>query len=325
LSNTILLVDADSTIPNLALMKISTHWKSKGYSVELIKLGISYYPSRKNKKHTIETGNFHKVYCSVIFDGSINYIDGDDIIYGGTGFSLTKTLPDFVESLEPDYSIYPKCDTSYGFISRGCIRKCYFCKVPKKEGGIRQVNNIDDIVRHKKVKFMDNNFLSLPNHKDMLKELISKNVKCQFNQGLDIRLIDEENSSLLSKLNYLGEYIFAFDDIKYNKIIKSKMKFLKWRKDWQFKFFVYVHPDMPIIETMKRVRILKKNKCLPYIMRDITCWGSENSDFYTDLSSWCNQPSFFKKMGFGEFIRKRTKNKDRIRRSLELFNCEENQ
>lgn len=93
--------------------------------------------------------------------------------------------------------------------------------VPKKEGYIHKVNNVEDIIRHKKVKFLDNNILAYEHHYNILEKLIELNIKCQFNQGLDIRLIDKNNSILLSKLNYLNEYIFAFDNIKYKNIIKE--------------------------------------------------------------------------------------------------------
>lgn len=316
----ILLIDADSTIPNLALMKISTHYKNKDYLVDLIKLEIPYYKHRIKKEHNIdEYIGYDKKYCSVIFDGSIQYIKGTNINFGGTGFSLHKDLPDKIEYLKPDYSLYPDNDVSYGFISRGCIRNCYFCKVPEKEGKIRQVNKIEDIIFHKKIKFLDNNFLALPNHIELLEELVEKKIKCQFNQGLDIRLINESNSILLSKLKYINEYIFAFDAWNYRKNIIDKLKILKWRKDWNFKFFVYIHPNMVLSDTINRINMLKEYKCLPYIMRDMSCWDSEYSRFYVDLAAWCNQPNLFKTMDFNTFLNKRHKNKERMNKHIQLY------
>ena len=167
----ILLIDADSKIPNLALMKISTFYKAEGYRVELRQLGLSYYPNKKNKVHYIETAGYERAFCSAIFDNTLYYVQGDNIEYGGTGYSLRLNLPEEIADREPDYSLYPDNDTSYGFLSRGCIRNCSFCDVYEKEGRIRQVAGIDDIVRHKKVKFLDNNFLALDNHKELLAEL----------------------------------------------------------------------------------------------------------------------------------------------------------
>lgn len=314
----VLLIDADSKIPNLALMKLSTYHKSHGDSVDLIKLNLPYYPNRKKIFHYI-SNDYDKKYCSVIFDGNKRYIKGDNILFGGTGVNLDTTLLPEIESLEPDYTIYPNNIFSYGFITRGCIRKCSFCKVPKKEGYIHLVNEPENIIKHKITKFLDNNILAYNEHKRILQKLIDFKSKIQFNQGLDIRLIDSENSKLLSSLNYFGEYIFAFDNIKYKNIIQEKLKKLSWRHDWQFKFFVYIHPEMSLNETIERIKWLKNHKCLPYIMRDISCWNSEYNDFYVDIAAYCNQVNLFKKMDFDSFLEKRHTNKDRIIMSKKLY------
>ena len=260
----ILLIDADSTVPNLALMKLSAFHKGQCDTVELARLNLPYYPHKRRKAYSPPVG-YDKVYCSVEFDGNRPFVQGEGIIFGGTGHDLKTTLPDVVEAHLPDYSIYPDNDTSYGFISRGCIRKCSFCKVPEKEGYIRKVSNISDIVRHKKVKFMDNNILALPEHLEILKELAERKIKCCFNQGLDIRLLTEETSAALSKLNYMEEYVFAFDSISQQPAVERGLALMPWRKDWQLKFFMYTHPDMPIRETVFRLRWAHDNKCLPYI------------------------------------------------------------
>lgn len=320
----ILLVDVDSKIPNLALMKLSTYHKQKGDMVKLIRFNISYYPNRRNKKHIIPIG-YDKTYCSVIFNGAIDYIKcHNHVEFGGSGFSLSITLPAYIEELEPDYSIYPENNVSYGFISRGCIRKCSFCLVPEKEGAIKQVRNIDEIIRHKKVKFLDNNFLALGNHKEILNMLIKRGIRCEFNQGLDIRLIDQENSDLLSRLNYMQPYTFAFDDWSYLKWIETSLLLLPWRKIWQFRFFVYCHPDMEIDNIVNRVKYLRTQQILPYIMRHSDCWGSVNSDFYVDIASWCNQPGLIKSLEFSEFMKRRYpvnnhRSRNRIRNSVDLF------
>lgn len=314
----VLLIDADSTIPNIALMKLSAWHKSLGDEVELVRANLPYYPNKKKAPFT--AGSADKTYCSVIFEGNADYIIGNNIIFGGTGFDLSTKLPDVVEEFDSDYSIYPDNNISYGFITRGCIRNCSFCKVPKKEGYIHKVADVDDIVRHKKVKFLDNNILSLPEHKEILAEIVQKKIKCQFNQGLDIRLLDSENSILLSKINYLDEYIFAFDNWKHKTVIEKKMDFISWRKPYRVKFFVYIHPEMPLAETVKRIVWLKENQCLPYIMRDISCWQSENSDFFVDLAAYCNQVNLFRKMEFAVFLEKRHKNKERIEKSKRLWN-----
>ena len=315
----VLLIDADSVIPNIPLMKISQWHKGNGDRVLLHRHNLPYYPNRKKAHYYVPVG-FDKIYCSVVFEGNKEFIHGDNIVFGGTGVNLTTVLPPEIERCDLDYSLYPDNDTSYGFITRGCIRKCSFCKVPAKEGYIHKVSDIDKIVKHKKVKFLDNNILAYSEHKSILRELVDKKIKCQFNQGLDIRLLDSENSKLLSQLNYLHEYIFAFDAWKYKEIIENKLKLLSWTKDWQLKFYVYVHPEMPIEETVKRIVYLKEHKCLPYVMRDIRCWDSVNNEFYIDICAYTNQVHLFKKMEFRDFLIKRHTSKKRINQSLRIWN-----
>jgi hypothetical protein len=313
----VLLVDVDSTIPNVALMRLSAYYKKIGWIVDIVHLNISIYD--KTKPIEINNDDYDLTFASAIFKGTIDGVCFENpasVDIGGTGSgNISKRLPKEIEDCECDYSIYPDADTSYDFISRGCIRNCNFCLVREKEGSLRQVAKISDIVKHKKVKFLDNNFLALPNHKELLQELIDKKIRCQFNQGLDIRLITEENALLLSKLNYIGEYNFAFDSLAIKPIVEKNLAILKKyiQKDWKIKFFIYCHPNLPIKEDVYfRILWCKENKVLPYFMRHQDCWTSPEYRTYNDFSAWCNQPGIFKKHTYEEFCKKRRPQKDRI-------------
>ena len=177
-------------------------------------------------------------------------------------------------------------------------------------------------MKHKKVIFMDNNILGWHKHKDIFKQILDKDIKLTFNQGLDIRLINDNNAYLLSLMDYMGEYIFAFDDIKNKDIIEEKYQIVKKyiKREWGTKFYVYCHPDMHPSAIRQRVDWCKDNKALPYIMRDFSCYTNDNSNFYTDIASWCNQPGLFKNMPFEDFLNKRTKNQNRINQTLSMWN-----
>lgn len=54
---------------------------------------------------------------------------------GGTGYKDYGSLPREIEATLPDYSIYPQVKHAIGFLTRGCIRNCPWCIVPRKEGG----------------------------------------------------------------------------------------------------------------------------------------------------------------------------------------------
>ena len=138
----ILLIDIDSTIPNIALMKLSTHYKTQGDSVELMQLHIPIY--RPTKKPTlIDCKGYDQVHISAIFKGTLTNLEfaNSKFDIGGSGVDLKKKLPEEIENLPCDYTLYKDTgvdeDIAYGFISRGCIRNCFFCIVRQKEGDLK--------------------------------------------------------------------------------------------------------------------------------------------------------------------------------------------
>ena len=145
-------VDGHSGFPNLALMKLSAWHKSKGDTVEW------YSP--------MFSGHMDAVYMSKVFTFSDDfpyYVDADEVIKGGTGYKdYITVLPEEAEHIFPDYSIYPSCDYAIGFLTRGCIRSCPWCIVPKKEGTIRAYDEWEHIKRgdSNRILFMDNNVLA---------------------------------------------------------------------------------------------------------------------------------------------------------------------
>lgn len=316
----ILLIDVDSKIPNLALMKLSAFHKATGDSVSFLALKYSGYP-HKRKPTVIDGRDYDFTYSSTVFTRNKNMlrVEGCESSNGGSGVSLALELPAEIDAVAPNYDIYPGNKKSYGFITRGCIRNCKFCFVPEKEGKLRFYRGIDQIVRHRSAVFLDNNFLAYEKANGVLQELVDRRIRCQFNQGLDIRLIDNENVKLLSQMNYDGEYIFAFDNIRYLSILERKLPILKRHieKDWKIKMFVLVGYDSDIADDIFRIEWLREHKCLPYIMRHEKCW--ENKNFYADMAAYCNQPGLFKKMSFDEFMKKRTNNVQRVKESIAIW------
>lgn len=132
------LYDVDSHhFPNLALMKLSAYHKKHGDSVEFV----------------IPIKQYDRIYVSKVFGDEYSKLpdfclQAKEVIYGGTGFAITVEngkevyhkekdidLPDEVEHIYPDYSLYPDLteDTAYGFLTRGCCNNCDFCIVQKKK------------------------------------------------------------------------------------------------------------------------------------------------------------------------------------------------
>lgn len=317
------LIDVDGKIPNLALMKISSYHKDLGDEVELAKLNYIGYPG--HKKNTLVSG-FDKAYVSTLYTWNRDVLSFDNfnVVYGGTGFDLKIELPAAIEDSPLDYSLYGS-DTAYGFLTRGCIRKCKFCFVPDKEGDLKKVNDIDDVYSpslHKKLVLMDNNILGYERHEEVLQELVDRKIKVHFNSGLDIRLATKKNLELLSRLNYFGDYLFSFDIPRQAGIITQKAALVQKyiNSPWRLKMCVLIGYNSTLGEDVGRVKWCKDRQILPYIMRYEKCWESEYRDFYIDLAAWVNQPSHFKKTTFEQFINVRQPtNTERREKSLELF------
>jgi len=189
------LHDADKNkFPNHALMKLSAYHKSMGDMVEM------WNPDKK----------YDKVYSSKVFtftppsnEAALNALT--NVEYGGTGYGLYKDLPDHIDQMFPDYSIYPECDHAIGFLTRGCIRNCSWCIVPKKEGYIRPYRTWQEVKRSdsRDIVFMDNNVLACDYGIEQMASMIGQKVRIDFNQGLDARLITPEVAEIISRLKWI--------------------------------------------------------------------------------------------------------------------------
>ncbi len=141
------LYNVDSKLPNFALMKIFSFHKSK-------KDNVSWW-------EPIFSG-FDIVYASSIFTFSDKRWVNDNMVCGGSGFDLITGLNLKIENGEPNYSLYPKMDYALGFLTRGCVRKCPECIVPKKEGKLKAYRDIEQIAQDRRnIVLMDNNVLAL--------------------------------------------------------------------------------------------------------------------------------------------------------------------
>jgi hypothetical protein len=249
----ILLVDVDSTIPNIALGRLSTYWKARGASISFQQCKVPYHSTRPIPPITLDLQHFKKAYVSTIFKTSHESVgiineQNTELIVGGSGVPDEidpGPLPPEIAGCAVDYDLWPDNKTSYGFITRGCIRRCSFCEVHKREGNIRFESHPRDIIQHKTVKFLDNNFLAYPEHQAILWWLWKEKVLYQFNQGLDIRLLTEDAARIIGESRYKGDYIFAFDRMDDQKQIDRGLEIAKkYLPSYRCKFYLYVHPSM---------------------------------------------------------------------------------
>lgn len=288
------LFDIDSKYHNLALMKLSTYHKQKGDETEF------YNP--------LLTKNYDKVYVSKIFTKR-NINEGylpEECTMGGSGFDLISRLPEEIEHIRPDYSLY-NLNYSLGFTTRGCNRNCGFCIVRRKEGNIKEHAEIEEFLNPKSnvVVLLDNNFLALPSHIKKLQKYIDKEWIIDFNQGLDIRLINKENAKLLAKVKHFKQIHFAWDLMSYEKEFKEGLNILfkAGIKPYRIMVFVLCGFNTAFEKDLYRFNELLSSGVDPFIMN----YGDVDKRA-KEFARWVNK-RLYKWCELGDFIRWRGGNK----------------
>jgi hypothetical protein len=237
----ILLVEPDyyTRYPPLGLLKLAAYHKSKHDTVELVRGNtipskspdLIYVTSlftwawipvhssvRYYKMHYPEVPlHLGGVYATLLTDHA--ELSGADYVHKGL-------MPE-VEEFLPAYELVPEWDGSIIFASRGCIRKCGFCAVPKLEGSPKDLKSqIRHLLyyKHHRIIFNDNNILGNKNWKSLFDEIIDIGWKVDFNQGLDARLITEESAEKLGRMRFFPFLRMAYDYIGIGKYVKSAIE-----------------------------------------------------------------------------------------------------
>lgn len=239
--------------PPLGLMKISTYHKRqgdeiafyKGTNIELRdkKWDIIYIATMFTYKWniTLKTIKFYKrnkANSNIKIGGVLASLMSNEL-ENETGIKPHFGLYKKVDRMPPDYTIadnYYTNNISLGYMTRGCIRKCPFCAVPKLEPEyfhfIPLKGQID--LNRKDLVLLDNNVLASDEFEKIIQEIkkygFYKGAKINgklryvdFNQGIDARLLTEEKMKLLSEIA-IKPLRIAFDNIKLKKLYIEKIK-----------------------------------------------------------------------------------------------------
>lgn len=302
------LIDVDGhNYPNLPLMKLSAYHKAKGDSVEW------YEP--------LLSGHMDRVYMSKVFSFTPDYeyyINADEIIRGGTGYAISlingreaydkskdKPLADEIEHIYPDYSIYPQfTDTAYGFLTRGCPRGCGFCHVKAKEGGCSyKVADLSEFWRgQRNIVLCDPNILACPEHMELLQQLADSKARVEFNQGIDIRLVNDQNIEMLEKIKLDGIH-FTFDRWCDREIIEPRLRQFAnktgYNKDkGRVMVYILTNYDTTLEQDLYRIQLCRELRFSPYPM----IYDKEHAaPIYRKLQRWCNNYIFWKVERFEDY------------------------
>ena len=280
------LIDVDShNWPNLCLMKLSAYHKAQGHSVEW------WEPE----------GRYDVVYKSRVFTDTyskdtVTVRNAGKVIMGGTGYGMKESLPDAVEHSYPDYGLYPQFpSTAYGFLSRGCPRNCGFCIVSGKEGrrSVQAADLSEFWDGQKEIKLMDANLLACPEHEKLIQQLAESRAWVDFSQGLDIRLVNPDNVSLLNKVRTKAVH-FAWDnpDEDLTGYFRRFLELTNIKNNRRRRVYVLTNYGSSHRQDLYRINTLREMGYDPYVMvydrpnapkitRQLQRWVNNKRIFYT--------------------------------------------
>lgn len=274
----VLIIDIDSRIPNFALRKVEAYHLRQGDDV---KWNLPLWRQWADE-----------IYVSCVFERNKHLCrewEGSATI-GGSGYDLVVKLPPEIESIKPRINL--------GFTTRGCIRECGFCIVPKKEGRIRAVGDLLDLWDGEStdVMVLDNNILALPDHfRIICEQARTHSIRVDFNQGLDHRLLTEDMCRLLKSIRH-KEYRFAFDSIDQYDSVAKAIRLLKQAGINRCFWYVLVGYNTAFRDDLSRLEYLKMKGQTAFVQRYTKSKGN------LLLGKWVNRHNIFRALSFKEFL-----------------------
>lgn len=289
------LVQVDGDKPNLALMQICSYHEQCGDTV-------SWYEG------PLFAEQYDRVYVSKIFNFSEMPQLPAGAIIGGTGIDFYNRLPEEIEACLPSYSLYSKCFYHLGFSMKGCRFACKFCCVPKKEGRPKINSAIDALLLNPKggnrLMLLDNGFFGGPDWKANIERIIELKLRVCFVQGLNIRIITEEQANLLARTRYTNskfnqKYLtFAWDRFGDGKLIEKGREICNAAgiPSRHMQFFVLVGFDTTEQQDYERVMRLREWGCMPFVMP-----YNKDDPYQKAFTRWVNDRAVFKSCDWKDY------------------------
>ena len=283
------LIDVDSKIPNLALIRASTWHKQRGDDVK-----FGYHPLFDSPD---------LCYVSKIFDYTPEpeYMPDCETLKGGPGYDLTAKMPlDDYDRIMPDYSLYPQFGYALGRFTRGCPNRCPWCVVPKMDGNeVRHVADLRDFwCGQKAVRLLDDNIMADSDEFCRDCEQLSKAGVEVIWEALDIRLVTDETAKALASVKTAKSIHFAWDGHSQDDAIGRGIDTLKRHgiKPWRLMFYVLVGFNTSQEYDMHRIMTLHEMGANPFVMP-----YDKTDPYQRHLARWCNNKAVFKTTSFDEY------------------------
>lgn len=290
--------DCHRNFPNLALLKCATWHKRQGDSVE-------YYSPFKH---------YDICYHSKVFTFIPQYqypINADKVVRGGTGWGAPyHNLPDEIEQCQPDYSlaINWKPNWAIGFLTRGCIRRCPWCVVPKAEGKIRPYMDVEQIAIDGRTNLflMDNNILASDYGLQQIEKIVNHRWRVDFNQAMDARLVTDDMAALLARVRWIEYIRFGCDTAAQVEDCDRAITLLrKHGYTGRVMLYTMLHGDfdecLNRLEHWRHPRYDRKVRCQAQPMLDLTSLVQNIPQWQRDMAHWANQKALYITCAFRDF------------------------
>lgn len=280
----------DGKWPNLALAKLAAWHVARGDAVDW------YSP--------LEGADL--VYASQVFTYSepSTYLP-PDTIWGGSGRDLVTRLPDDVETMRPDWSLWdnwsPPWESDMGYSTRGCVRRCPFCNVREKDGDLRVVAEFGDLWNGRDtLVLLDANLTAAPveHFTKLCDDATREAVTLDFSQGLDARLLTAWHAIVLARSRTTRRMHMAFDSVSDEGAVREAIQVMSFAgiPAHRLVFYVLIGFDTSEAEDLYRVELLRSLGADPFVMP-----FDRTDDYQRRFARWVNRKELFKSCTFAEY------------------------
>ena len=225
-------------------------------------------------KKPVEWTKGNRAYVSVVFTWHLPEAYQRCAWYSVQGYSVqaggpaVMLMPDYLASVATcnsgSLNALARHNPDATFTSRGCVRTCPFCAVPRIEGKLIELEDWEP-----RPIICDNNLLACSRkHFDTVIDRLKPLKQIDFNQGLDARLLTQYQANRMSELN-MACLRLAWDNVASENRVFEAINILAkagFRKEL-IRFYVLIGFQDTPEDALYRFEKLKEAQIWSYPMR----------------------------------------------------------